>query len=145
MRSGRDQLDDHQSRGVIHRGAARPQDGDAPVVVPVVQDALEDIDVATARDRREEVALDELATIGHPLLGEVLLRELEHARPFQQDAGDLRMMPQDLGHQGSRPASDIDDVRAPRRTSEAANSRATGRVRASMRAAALASTSGFAA
>ena len=109
MRSGRISSTITSSRGVIHRGTASAQDRDTPVVVPVVQDALEDVDVATGRDRREEVALDELATIGHALLGEVRLRELEHSGPFQQDAGDLRTVSQDLRHQGSRSTSDIDE------------------------------------
>jgi hypothetical protein len=87
----KDQLDDHQPRGFVHCGTAVAQDGDALVVVPVMQDALEEVDVATGRDRRE-VALNELAPIGHALLGEISLRELEHSGPFQQDTGDLRMV-----------------------------------------------------
>src|SRR6185436_10640003 len=100
-----DQLDHHQSAAVIHCRAAIAQDGDTPAVVPVVQDALEDVDVATGRDRREEVALDELASFGHALLGEVFLCEREHSWAFQQHAGDLRAPSQDLRYQGSGPTS----------------------------------------
>ena len=104
-----EQLDDRQPRGLTHRGAATLQDGDASLVVPVVQDALEHVDVATRRDRREEVALHELAAIGDALLREISLGELEHPRPLDQHATRSRTVTQHLRQDGSRPTSDIDE------------------------------------
>ena len=142
MRSGRISSTIDEPRGVVHRGAAGAQDRHAPLVVPVVQDALEDVDVAAGRDRREEVALDELAAIGHALLGEVGLRERERARPFEQEPASSGRCRRTSATSVPAPPPTSTRVSAPRRRSDAASSRATGSVRASMRAAALASVSG---
>ena len=133
------------SRVLPHCGAAVAQDGDAAFVVPVVQDALEHVEVAARRDRREEVPLHERAAVADPLLVEVPPCELEHAGPLEQDAPDLRTVTQDLRQERSVPPPTSTTVRTSRSASLVANSEATGSVRASMRAAALASTWGFAA
>jgi hypothetical protein len=70
---------------------------------------LSSVDIATRRDRGEEVSLPELATVGDALLGEISMGEREHPRPLDQHATDLRPVTQHLAQEGSRPTSDIDE------------------------------------
>ena len=53
-------LDHEQARLGAHRRAAAAQDREAPFVVPVVDDALDDVGVGARRHRLEEVAAHEL-------------------------------------------------------------------------------------
>src|SRR5438132_5710108 len=65
-------LDDKQAAAGRHPLAHVGEDGDAPLVVPVVEDGLQDVEVAAVGDRREEVARDQLAAIGDPPRGDGL-------------------------------------------------------------------------
>src|SRR5438876_9243989 len=72
-----DPLDEEQPPVPGHGAVAVPQDGDAALVVPVVDDPLEDVGVAADGARGEEVARDQLAAPGEPGLRDAGLRVLD--------------------------------------------------------------------
>ena len=61
-----DALDDHEPRGRPHRPPAGPEKCGRPIVVPVVDDVLEDVGVGTGRHLHEEIAADDRAAVRPP-------------------------------------------------------------------------------
>jgi hypothetical protein len=65
QRDGRElTLDEEQRRGGAGRAAAGAHDVDRRLVLPVVQDGLEQVGVATLGDGLEEAAADDLEAVG---------------------------------------------------------------------------------
>src|SRR5262249_15306792 len=85
------------------------EDRDAVLVVPVVYDPGQDVDVASARDRLEEVAGHELASPCDARLGEEISGGSDYAGPVEQDAARRRCGSEDRGEERARPAPHIDD------------------------------------
>ena len=63
-----DHLGEQHFSIVFHCPVDRLQDLDRPLVVPIVDDVLEEIDVGTRRQRFEKIAFYELTTIGNARL-----------------------------------------------------------------------------
>jgi hypothetical protein len=98
------------SRALARWQFARIEDRGTPIVVPVVDDPLERVEVPAARDRREEVAPDSLATSPEPVGFQVSSRPLDDLRGVEEDAFRLRARLQDRGEEAAVPAPDIDHV-----------------------------------
>ena len=84
------------------------QDLAAPLVVPVVQDAGEDVDVAVRR-YVSEVARPVGAAPAEAGGVERAARRFEDVRAFEQDAVEARVGGEDAAEQGPVSARDVDD------------------------------------
>src|SRR5439155_14394282 len=100
-------LDDEQAGAWGHRLAHVGEDGDAPLVVPVVDDGLQDVEVAAVGDRREEVARDQLAAIADPARREGLAGIGVERVQLEQDPVRRRVSPQHLGEEDAAATSHV--------------------------------------
>ena len=104
---------DHQQPAVRRDGsAARPQDRDGVGVLPVVQDELQDMDVAV-RYGVEEACRDRNAALADPGLAEHLGGGGHHVRLVDQRAGHPRVTRDEPRQQGAVAAAHVDDPRSP--------------------------------
>ena len=104
-----DPLDEHQLSIRCDRAATVAQDGGAPVVVPVVDYALQRIGVSAGRNRVEEGACDELASLRQPHLRQLHPRPLDRVGHVEQHALDPGMRIEDCREQRPVSTADIND------------------------------------
>src|SRR2546422_6807551 len=88
--------------------AAVAQDGDAPLAVPVVDDVLHQVGVATLGQGSEEVSADTDAAIGEAGGLKHLARACDHLRSVKQYALQTGIVLQDCGEQDAVPARHVD-------------------------------------
>ena len=81
----------------------------ARVVVPVVDDRLEHVSIATGRHRVEEVTSDDLDACADPGAFEDGPRVGDDDRKIEQHPGTARVRGEDGGEQRARPTTDIAD------------------------------------
>ena len=92
------------------------EDGEAPLVVPVVDDRLERDQVTARRHRLEEVAADHRAAVRDALHLEVGLCSRDHLGRVEDDAGCRRIGSQDRGEEAAVASADINDLRERRKS-----------------------------
>jgi hypothetical protein len=100
-------FDDQDPTAGRHCPSAILQDADALVVRPVVQNELEDIEIAAGRDRFEEVATHDLAPVSDAGLLEQALRRRNHLRHVEQNAAHIRVGLQHTRHHRAASTADI--------------------------------------
>jgi len=107
---GRNEHLDHQKpRRIRHRFATSLEDPRRSAVVPVVQDEGEEIEVAARRNRPEEIARDHPTSAPEAVGGQTSLRRRGDDGQVEHDPGDGRMRVEDVPHQQSWAATDVDD------------------------------------
>ena len=109
-RVGQHRLHDRDPAARRDRLADAAQDRDRSIVVPVVQDELEQVEVAGRRHRCEEVARGR----GEPAVEVVRLRgapPLDHLRQVEQQAARVRVALQQAPQQAALAAADVDRER----------------------------------
>src|SRR5262245_56256679 len=79
-------IEDNETTRAGHGCPHGAQDPGRVRVVPVMDDPLQNVRVATRRDELEEAPADKLAPVGHATLGEEGARGLDDAREVDQDA-----------------------------------------------------------
>ena len=72
------ELYDGEPGGGVHGSPAVAQDGQAPVVIPVMKHALQQVEVGAFGHRDEEGPGDDLTPVDDPVGGEVVVGEPEH-------------------------------------------------------------------
>jgi hypothetical protein len=90
-----DALDDQQPAVRAHRAMAVPEDRESQLVVPVVDDVLQDVGVMGARHGLEEASPDRLASLGEPALGDLLLGSLDDVGLVEDRPAKMGMRLQD--------------------------------------------------
>ena len=73
-----------------HRFPASLQDLDGPLVVPVVQDELQEVEVGR-RHRLEEVAANHRSAFGRPALRDLGRRVVDDVGPIEDDPVQFRV------------------------------------------------------
>ena len=106
-----DRFDHEQHAFSRHRGAAAAKNRQCALVVPVVNDLLDQIDVTTARDAFEEVAARERAAFREALGRDPLARGTGQMRLVEQHASGAGQ-PREQGEQKGAEASAYVDDRA---------------------------------
>ena len=104
-----DTLDDEQLAVRCHGLAAALQQLQALLVFPVVQDARQQVDIASGRNGGEEVATDHLAAIGESVLAQPVPRRRDDVRDFEDDTGQVRVRRENGGQQRAVAPADVDD------------------------------------
>ncbi len=105
---GRHQAIDEQELGVPrHCRAATSQNGEATLVVPVVDDVLEHIGLGASRHGAEEIALDHVASAGDTGGFETAMNAFQSTRQIEDDAAQRRENRKDDGEEGAAAAADI--------------------------------------
>src|SRR5829696_5084297 len=102
-------LDDEHAAARIHGPPAVPQDREAQILAPVVDDVRQQIYVRAGRHGFEEAARLDLHTIGQTACADQRRRVPHHMRQIEEDAARIRMALQDRGQQVSRRAAHIDE------------------------------------
>src|SRR5262249_27848741 len=98
------------SVGRGHGTPASSEDRGAPRVVPVVQDALEEVSVGTGGNGREEIARSELAAIIDTGIREMRARRSNGVGQVEEDSAHVRMRGEDRRNEMTVAAADIDDA-----------------------------------
>ena len=106
---GQNDVCDQDAAVLAHRVAHVREDVAGALVVPVVDNVLEQIDVGTGRHGLVEVARRELDAVGDTICIELRGRVLEHIGRVEEDAARLRVRLQDRGERMAIPAGDIGD------------------------------------
>jgi len=101
-------LDDRESGCRVHRGPAVPQDRHTAAIIPVVQDALEQIQVAAGGNGSEEVVGHELATSGDAVRGRVAAGKSQHPQAFAEHAPQAGVCLKERGQYNSLAPADAD-------------------------------------
>ena len=102
-------LDDEQRRTLRHRGSNHPQDRARVLVLPVVDDALEQIRVAAFGHCLEEVAALDPAAIRDAGRFEHLVPRPRRRAPGRRGLPVARIRGEHVCEQGAVPAADIDE------------------------------------
>ena len=101
---GQDRVDDEQPRVRGHRGTADGEDAAAVLVVPVVQDAREQVGVRARGHGVEEVAVDAGGV-------DVRARRLDRAGAVDERGLEVRRRLEDRREQDAAAAADVDQAR----------------------------------
>ena len=93
-----------------HRPMAVPENGDAALVVPIVENPLQDVGVAAFGHAVEEVAGHQLAAIRKTSCPDVVSPLFDHVRQVEHDTAGIRLGGKDRRDQGPSAAADVDDL-----------------------------------
>src|SRR5258708_6387562 len=88
-------FNDYQFGSAPHLASARIENCDCAIVVPIVQNLLEQIDISGARDAFEEASGLDLAAVTNPGCAQDLRRAPHDGRQIEQDAPRRRVGLQD--------------------------------------------------
>ena len=102
-------LDYEDGAVLVHRLGAAAEDRGGPLVVPVVDDELEEVGVACLRGRRRRSFPHGLRALGDPGGAEVRRRRGDDVREVEDDAVQVAMGGEDGGEQLAAVAADVDD------------------------------------
>jgi len=103
-----DHLDHQQAPGPAHGVAAVAEDRQAPPVVPIVEDALEQVGVRSDGEAFEEIAANHLTPVRHVGRPQNGIRFSHHLRLVEEDAPQGRIRSNDGRQQNSLTAADVD-------------------------------------
>src|SRR5882724_8455741 len=103
-------LHDEQSRCLRHHLSAAPQDDHTLLVIPIVQNELQYQRVSTGRDRFEERAGDEAATVTHAGRIEHAGGSPDDVRSTEEDAVQRGIQLQYARQEIARATADIDET-----------------------------------
>ena len=92
-------LDQQQRAPPVERVVAVAQQPRRPLVVPVVDDLLEQVQVRPFRHRRKEVAAHQLAALREPLVRDRLPGRRDDVGQIEEDSPRRRIGPQDRGQE----------------------------------------------
>src|SRR4051812_48070121 len=103
-------LDEEETSVVPHRPTAVAQQHESTLVGPVVDDALEQVDLPAGGDLLEEVTAHERATLSEPRSGQLLAGGLGHVRRVVDDSCHVCMGAQDRAQIRAVATTDVDDT-----------------------------------
>src|SRR5262249_51758630 len=102
-------FDEQQFARAVHRPAAALEDRLSALVIPVMDNVLEDIGIATARHLAEEVATEHVAAILQPTLSYQFPGPLGNVGLLEEDSTQGTVGLQNAGQQCPVAATDVDD------------------------------------
>src|SRR5207253_10219571 len=100
-------LGDEDPTALRHRLADIREDLDGLVVVPVVQDALDEVSVVTRWHGLEKIADEDLGAISEPLISEEFARDVSCTRQLEDRPQNQRVRAQNVGQDIAATPADI--------------------------------------